>query len=209
MKSVLKLVLGSIAIMSGVVWSACGGGAVQEQPPITASVATSARWQLDINRVVDGVYRTYSRRCRDNVKRGHVVEFRNYNPEIAANITALASPKGALPLYSPNLVRPYNYETSAEESYSYWRYQFEVPGVYDFIDTNASEPGRKVVDAYYGTVTFVGIDPNSPFGTICVPNEVGTGCEGICCTNDADCSNGQKCFRTDLDAVGRCLTPSG
>jgi hypothetical protein len=179
-----------------------------------------------MHRVLDGVYRTYRPRCIDSVRVGHTVEFRNFNPDAAANVTAIAAPKSAPPLYSPNLVVPYNYvgrndpenelcevqsdgKCAVRPHYSYWRYTFGVPGVYDYIDTNAGEPGRKVVDAYYGTVTFVGIDPNTPFGTVCVLDESGGGCAGTCCSSDSDCGAGQRCFRSEVDAVGRCLTPTG
>lgn len=184
--------------------------ALRETPSVQASADESARWEIDINRVVDGVYRSYAPRCLDGVRAGHTVEFRNYQPEVPANVTTIAGPE---PLYSPNLKRPYNYVASTDPAspvFSFWRHTFTQPGVYDWIDTNQSEPGRKVVDPYYGTVTFIGIDPNSPLGTICVVNEDGTGCEKVCCGQDADCNPPRThCFRTDVDAVGRCLTPSG
>lgn len=199
--------LGLACVLASVI--SCGGGAPTSQPLISPSAAESARWQVDLHRVLDGVYRTYGRRCLDSVRVGHTVEFRNYSPELASNVTAIAQPDHAAALYSPNLVRPYNYLRSGDEAYSYWRYTFDVPGVYDYIDTNVSEPGRKVVDAYYGTVTFVGIDSNTPFGTICVRDDDGTGCESVCCLNDDDCSSAQRCFVSEFDNMGRCLTPGG
>ncbi len=206
------------------VCAACAGDEFQETPFIQASAEAEPRWTVDINRVTDGIYRSYRPRCMDSVRGGHTVEFRNYMPEVPTNVTSIAGPE---PLYSPNLVRPYNYvgpddeentlcEVVAEDgtctkrpSWSYWRFTFEIPGVYDWLDTNQSAPGRKVVDPYYGTVTFVGIDPSSPFGTICVREADGTGCDAVCCTTDADCQGINKCFKTDLDVEGRCLTPSG
>ncbi|MDH5672163.1 MAG: hypothetical protein OEZ06_08440 [Myxococcales bacterium] len=204
----------------------CAPESSQDQPFVQHSAEQSARWTVDLNRVLDGVYRTYRPRCLDKVGLGHTVEFRNFAPQIPANVSSLASPEGATPLFSPNLVRPYNYvgrsdsdndicETRGDDGceqkahYSYWRHTFEIPGVYDYIDTNAGEPGRKVVDPYYGTVTFVGIDPNTPFGTICVEDEAGEGCLGVCCADDSDCESGQVCMRSAVDAEGRCLTPSG
>lgn len=201
--------------------------APQEQPYVLESSKQAPRWTVDINRVLDGVYRNYRPRCIDTVRAGHTVEFRNFAPELPANVTSLDSPSGATPLYSPNLVVPYNYVGRDDPSndlceisggtgpckqaphWSYWRYTFEVPGTYDWFDTNSGEPGRKVVDPYYGTVTFVGIDPSSPFGTICVLDETGGGCDGVCCVSDTDCPAGLRCFRSEVDAVGRCLTPSG
>jgi hypothetical protein len=208
------------------VLGACGRGEPQEQPVVLDSASAKARWTVDLNRVLDGVFRSYRPRCIDSVRIGQTVEFRNWNPEISANVTSLAQPPDSATLFSPNLVRPYNYVgrddpdnklceqggpggCTLKAHYSYFRYTFEVPGVYDWIDTNASTPGRKVVDPYYGTVTFVGIDPSSPFGTVCVRDEDGKGCESVCCTSDDDCEGGQRCFRTEVDAVGRCLTPSG
>lgn len=189
--------------------SACGGGAPSGDPSISASARASARWQVDLHRVLDGIYRVYGRRCIDSVRVGHTVEFRNYNPEVASNVTAIDAPETDHALYSPNLVRPYNYEEVGEEAYSYWRYTFTEPGTYDYIDTHSTAPGRKVVDNYYGTVTFVGIDPNAPFGTICVRDADGNGCDAVCCQDDEDCESGQHCYRTEVDSVGRCLSPSG
>lgn len=199
----------------------------QDTPFVQKSAKASPRWTIDINRVLDGVYRNYRPRCIDTVRVGHTVEFRNFAPDLPANVTSIATPEGAGALYSPNLIVPYNYvgrddenndlcEARAEDTscatrphWSYWRHTFEVPGVYDWIDTNSSEPGRKVVDAYYGTVTFVGLDPNTPFGTVCVVDDDDEGCENVCCTDDTDCDSGHRCFRSEVDAVGRCLTPSG
>lgn len=206
--------------------AACGEVATQEAPFVLHSAEEEARWTIDINRVVDGVYRPYFPRCNDSVRIGHTVEFRNFNPDIPADITAIAGPDGADPLYSPNLMKPYNYVgrdapdndicelrsadgCAQRPHYSFWRYTFEVPGVYDFIDSQSGEPGRKIVDPYYGTVTFVGIDPSSPFGTVCVRDENGDGCDAVCCSADGDCESGQRCFRSEVDAVGRCLSPSG
>lgn len=220
-------------------WIAAGWGAVlllslgcaeaedQDAPFVMQSATENPRWTIDINRVLDGVYRNYRPRCIDTVRSGHTVEFRNFAPDLPANVTSISTPQDSGSLYSPNLVVPYNYvgrddpdnqvcEILAEDGsceqrahFSYWRHTFVVPGVYDWIDTNSTEPGRKVVDAYYGTVTFVGIDPNTPFGTVCVPDDDDEGCQGICCSNDDDCESGHRCFRSEVDAVGRCLTPTG
>ncbi len=195
----------------------------QSAPFVQKSADAQPRWRFDLNRVRDGVFVTYRPRCTDEVRLGHTVEFRNFLPEIPTNVTTIAGP---VPLYSPNLVRPYQYIgpedpendlCTVEEggtclerpAWSFWRFTFDRPGVYDWLDTNQSTPGRKVVDPYYGTETFIGFDPSSPFGTICVPDDSGAGCEGVCCANDGECSGNTRCFKSEFDAVGRCLTPSG
>ncbi|MBI2375601.1 MAG: hypothetical protein HYV07_16520 [Deltaproteobacteria bacterium] len=191
-------------------------------PRVMPSADTAARHQIFVNRVRDGVYRSIQPRCLDTVRVGQTVEFLNMSPEVPANVTSIAGPT----LYSPNLVRPYNYVGPedpanpfcdsdgpegcvARPAYSYWRATLIVPGVYDWIDTNQGAPGRKVVDAYYGTETFVGIDPNTPVGTICVSNTDGSDCEGVCCSTDSDCGGGKVCNKGPSDARGRCQTPSG
>jgi len=202
----------------------CTADQLQETPFVQHSASSSPRWTIDLNRVLDGVFRTYRPRCIDTVRQGHTVEFRNFMPDVPGNVSTLSGPDT---LYSPNLQAPYNYVSrTAEENklcevngsdgtceqrphYSYWRHVFDKPGVYDWIDTHSGAPGRKVVDPYYGTVTFIGIDPDATFGTICVLNEDGSGCDSICCTDDDDCGAGKRCFRLEVDAVGRCLTPSG
>lgn len=194
----------------------------QSQPFVQASTETEARWNIDINRVRDGVFIPYRPRCIE-VKQGQTVEFRNFLPKIATNVSGL---EGPAPLYSPNLVWPYNFVSKDDPNnplcnvqvdgvcterpeFSYWRFTFDVAGVYDWLDTNQGSPGRKVVDPYYGTETFIGIDPSSPLGTICVPQADGSGCDGVCCATEADCSGNTRCFKSEFDAVGRCLTPTG
>jgi hypothetical protein len=142
------------------------------------------------------------------MKPGHIIEFRNYLPDVATNVTALDAPA---PLFSPNLVRPYNVGTEAGETYSSWRYAFPKPGVYEYFDTNMGEAGRKVVDSYYGTVTYIG-ESSAPKGVVCVdaPNctaspeclagtapegTVCCSCVGVCCTTDAECPLNKTCLR--------------
>lgn len=190
----------------------------QNEPFVQTSADEAPRWTVDVNRVVNGIYASYRPRCLE-VRTGHTVEFRNFLPEIPTNVTALSAPAT---LYSPNLVRPYNYvgpaddanalcsvaerEASACPPYSYWRYTFETPGVYDWIDTNQGAPGRKVVDAYYGTETFIGVDPDTPLSTICVVGDDPAVCANVCCETDADCAGGTTCTKSAREAVGRCLT---
>src|SRR5688572_6620323 len=84
---------------------------VQETPFVQKSDEPEPRWRIDINRVRDGIYLPYRPRCTDEVRIGHTVEFRNFLPEVPANVTTIAGPA---PLYSPNLVRPYNYVGPAD-----------------------------------------------------------------------------------------------
>lgn len=191
-------------------------------PFVQRSVDEPARWFIDINRVRNAIYRAYAPRCIDSVRAGQVIEFRNFLPDVPTNVTSIAGPA---PIYSPNLVRPYNYvgpndpknelcdvqengTCTERPAYTYWRAKLDTPGTYDWVDTNQSAGGRKVVDPYYGTTTFIGIDPNAPLGTICIPRTDGSGCAGVCCATDADCSGGTTCARGPQDAIGRCLTPS-
>ena len=195
---------------------------IQTQPFVQASADAQPRWRVSINRIRDGVFLPYRPRCFE-IDIGETVEFQNFLPDVPTNVTSIGAPA---PLYSPNLVWPYNYVTADDPDddqceatvedpceervpYSYWRHTFETPGAYDWVDTNQSSPGRQVVDPYYGTVTFIGIDPNSPIGTVCVRNADGTGCEGVCCTSDDDCTGNTHCYRSEFDALGRCLIPSG
>ena len=71
-----------------------------------------------------------------------------------------------------------------------WLSAFDSTGLYDYYDTNSGDPGRRVVDAYYGTVTYVGTSATSHRGQICATGEV----EGEpCCCTDFDCPLGQAC----------------
>lgn len=206
----------------------CGGVACepseefQHTPFVQDSSGAEARWVVDISRIQAGVLRGYAPRCIDTVRVGETVEFRNFTPSNACNVSSIAGPAT---LYSPNLVRPYNYVAADDAintlcdvvdpatdactkrpAWSYWRFTFTQAGVYDYIDTHQSEPGRKIVDPYYGTVTFVGLDPNAAFGTICVKQEDGSGCDHVCCQSDAQCTNGMHCTRGSSDGVGRCVS---
>jgi hypothetical protein len=195
----------------------CQGGAWADGPFVQHSDLQDARWNVDLNRTINGIYRPYFPRCTDKVQVGDTVAFRNFLPEIPANVSSLSSPDGAT-LFSPNLVRPYNYVSGEDpnndacrdgvcEAYSFWRHTFDAPGIYDWVDTNQGEPGRKVVDPYYGTVSYVGVDPNTPLASICVPDAQGEGCAGVCCQTETECGSGTTCIKSSFEAVGRCLTP--
>lgn len=132
---------------------------------------------------------------------GQTVEFRNRAPSVPANITSLGEP---IELYSPNLVAPYNIATEGPDTFSYWRHTFDRPGIYEFYDTNVGDPGRKVVDPYYGTVTFVGISDDLVTGVICVKASAdGDECVNVCCkkANSSDCPSGQCCDQTNKRCV--------
>jgi hypothetical protein len=215
--------------------AACKGPVPADFQPVQDSAKGSPRVSVSFNRIIDGRYRTIAPTCIGQrytvqVPEGtavfpragglsmlpeQIVEFRNYQPDVPTNVTSLSSPA---PLFSPNLVRPYNVGTESGLTYSYWRYAFPRPGVYEYFDTNMGSPGREVVDSYYGTVTYVGesnapkavvcVDPPScqatpeclagtaPEGTVCCT------CVGVCCEDgltDNQCATGKTCVR------GRCV----
>ena len=146
---------------------------------------------------------------------GQIVEFRNYQPAVPTNVTSLSAPA---PLFSPNLVKPYNVRVEGKEEYSFWRYAFPVPGVYEFFDTNMGTPGRQVVDSYYGTVTYVG-ESSAPRGVVCVDPPAcvasaaclaGTAPEGtVCCTcPSVCCDDASNCAAPNSNCHrGRCVNP--
>lgn len=208
-------------------------GPPSEVPSVQDSAEGEPRTRVSLNRILEGHYRAIAPACVGQQYRidpaaeqvtvagglpmrpGDIVEFRNYLPDVPSNVTALDAPA---PMYSPNLVRPYNPGEEAGEAYSYWRYALPLPGVYEFFDTNQGEPGRRVVDSYYGTVTFVG-ESSGPRGVICVdpPGCVASldclngraaagitccSCPGICCGTDTDCTPATTCLR------GRCVDPA-
>ena len=128
---------------------------------------------------------------------GETAEFRNYLPNVPSNVTALAAPA---PMYSPNLVAPYNTLTEAGETFSYWRYTF--PGrapTNSSTPTWASRAGASSI--VLRTVTFVGestrprawcawMRPAAAPHFACL----GAGaspdcctCIGVCCDSDDQC----------------------
>jgi hypothetical protein len=211
--------------------AACKGPAPEDFRPVQDSAPGEPRVTVSINRIISGRYRAIAPACIGQrylvqvppgtpiqpasglpMRPGHIVEFRNYQPDVPTNVTALSSPA---PLFSPNLVRPYNLRTEGEETFSFWRYAFPQPGVYEYFDTNMGEPGRKVVDSYYGTVSYIG-ESSAPKAVVCVdpPNCVssaeclaGTAPEGtvccacvsVCCERDEHCTTDKTCLR------GRCV----
>ncbi|MBI3183303.1 MAG: hypothetical protein HYZ28_14285 [Myxococcales bacterium] len=203
-------------------------------PPVQDSARAEPRTAISLNRTVQGRYRTITPFCVGQqyritppssgtagevapagglpIRPGHTVEFRNYLPEVPSDVTALDAPA---PMFSPNLVRPYNIKKEGGEEYSFWRYTFPLAGQYEYFDTHMGEPGRKIVDSYYGTVSFVG-ESSAPRGMVCVDPPscaasiecltekapAGTeccACIGVCCQTDAHCDSGRTCLR------GRCV----
>jgi plastocyanin len=124
------------------------------------------------------------------IREGQTVEWRNTAPDVPANVTSLGEPTE---LYSPSLVSPYNLREEDGEAHVFWRHTFETPGVFEYFDTNQGDPGRKVVDAYYGTVTFVGISDDVVTGVVCVEGKGSSACDGVCCVKSSDCPSGQCC----------------
>lgn len=210
--------------------AACRGPA-SDVPSIQDSAAGEPRTKVSLNRMLSGRYRAIAPACVGQQYRigadavvpagglpmhpGDVVEFRNFLPDVPTNVTGISTPA---PLYSPNLVAPYNLSEEAGEAFVFWRYALPKAGVYEYFDTNLGEPGRKIIDSYYGTVTYVG-EADGPRGVVCVDEPgctasldclagrapAGTpccACAGVCCATDAECSSSTTCFR------GRCVDPA-
>ena len=106
---------------------------------------------------------------------GDTVQWTNEEPDVPANVTSLGEP---VVLYSPNL----------QGAYVDWAHTFEGAGFFEYYDTNSGDPGRRVVDSYYGTVTYVGTSDTAHRGAVCVP-----GGEVACCCTALDCGVGQDC----------------
>ncbi|PTL85583.1 hypothetical protein [Vitiosangium sp. GDMCC 1.1324] len=211
--------------------AACKGPLPDDFRPVQDSATGEPRVLVSLNRIISGRYRAIAPTCigqqyvvspagtpvepvpgSSAMRPGQIVEFRNYQSDVASNVTSLSAPAS---LFSPNLVKPYNIRTEGKETFSYWRYAFPQPGVYEYFDTNMGQPGRQVVDSYYGTVTYVGessapkavvcVDPpgcvasaeclngTAPAGTTCCT------CMGVCCETDNHCTSDKTCLR------GRCV----
>ncbi len=229
MKRIVLIAAGAAAL------AACKGPE-STVPPVQFSADAPAKVTVSLNRIISGQYRTIAPLCVGQryritlpsgetpgaidrasglpLRPGETAEFRNYMPDVPSNVTSLNADPA--PMYSPNLVRPYNTRTEAGETYSFWRYTFPAPGVYEFFDTNMGQPGRPVVDSYYGTVTYIG-ETDAPKGVVCVDAAncstdfscLGAGasteccaCIGVCCDTDDQCGSGMACLRN------RCVDPA-
>ncbi|WNG37339.1 hypothetical protein F0U61_29440 [Archangium violaceum] len=213
--------------------SACKGPLPEDFRPVQESATGEPRFLVSLNRITAGRYRAIAPTCIGQryfvnapgtpigpvpgstpVRPGQIVEFRNYQPDVPTNVTSLSAPAS---LFSPNLVRPYNIRIEGKETFSYWRYAFPEPGTYEYFDTNMGQPGRQIVDSYYGTVTYIG-ESNAPKAVVCVDPQgcvasaeclAGTApagtvccsCVGVCCDGPGDehCTEGKTCLR------GRCV----
>jgi plastocyanin len=113
------------------------------------------------------------------VPNGDTVQWENEQPEVPTNVTSLDEPPE---LYSPNL----------QGEYVIWSHSFPDIGYYEYYDTNSGDPGRKIVDAYYGTVTYVGTSATTNRGAICVRDPAAPRL-GACCCSALDCDVGQSC----------------
>ncbi len=218
-----------LALCLALLLTACKGPTPSDFQPVQDSAEGTPRISVSMNRIISGRYRTIAPTCIGqqyvvsnpadiqpagglSMRPGQIVEFRNYQPDVPTNVTSLSSPS---PLFSPNLVKPYNFRVESDETYSFWRYQFPRPGVYEYFDTNMGEPGRKVVDSYYGTVSYIG-ESNAPKAVVCVdpPNCVASAeclagtapagttcciCMSVCCETDNQCTTDKTCLR------GRCV----
>ena len=226
-----------IVALAALVFVAAGcKGPESTVPSVQMSADALPRVTVSLNRVITGQYRTIAPICVGQryritlpeggtpgaiapatglpVRPGDTAEFRNYMADVPANVTSLEAEPA--PMFSPNLVRPYNIVTEEGETFSFWRYTFPEAGVYEFFDTNMGTPGRPIVDSYYGTVTYVG-ETDAPKGVVCVDAPgcstdfscLGTGrsedccsCIGVCCDNDEQCGSGMACLRN------RCVDPA-
>lgn len=110
---------------------------------------------------------------------GDTVQWQNLDENIPANVTSLEEPPE---LYSPNL----------QGRNSKWSHTFKGDGLFAYFDTHSGDPGRPVVDAYYGTVSYVGASETAQRGTICVRVDGDRG-EGACCCTSLDCNLGLSC----------------
>lgn len=175
-----------------------GGACHTEQtPPYVQSTSTADPGGNIIPVTAEG---THGVPCL-TIAVGQTVEWRNEAPGIPTNVTSLGEPAE---LYSPSLVEPYNLSSSDGKPYVWWRHTFTEPGVFEYYDTNQGDPGRKVVDPYYGTVTFVGVSDTVRTAVICVESPGSGACDGVCCVKASDCHTSHCCDLTQK----RCLAGS-
>ena len=144
---------------------------------VQESAREAASWFVDVS-AADG----FLPDCKA-IPRGDTVQWTHLDPAVPANVTSIGQPKE---LYSPNLQGPY----------TEWTHTFSTRGWFPYFDTNSGDPGRPVVDAYYGTVTYVGASDEAHRGAICVRRD-GDRAEGSCCCTDLDCEIGLVCDGTN------------
>lgn len=120
------------------------------------------------------------------VETGTTVEWRNFGVAVPYNVTSFGEPQE---LFSPNLTLGYQMSTQDGAHFSWWRHTFATPGIYEYFDSNQGDPGQKVVDPYYGTVTYVGLSPTLKTGVVCVHEKGSRACVGVCCIKNNDGSD--------------------
>jgi len=148
------------------------------------------------------------------ISAGETVEWRNAAPGVPSNVTGLGNGE----LYSPSIVEggPMGEAKRADgsvERYAFWRHTFAAPGVYEYYDTNRGEPGRKVVDPYYGKVTYVGTAPSLDTAVVCVEVAGSKQCTAVCCLKNDDGTpllGSHECPKSQCCDLGRqrCLLGS-
>ncbi|MSQ83744.1 MAG: hypothetical protein EXR77_12810 [Myxococcales bacterium] len=137
---------------------------------------------------------------------GQTIEWRNMYPAIAANVTGF----GTTELYSPSIIAGgpvgSEIEKGSVKAYAYWRHTFATAGVYEYFDTNRGEPGQKVVDPYYGTVTYVGVSASLQTGVVCVREPGSDQCTAVCCLGHG---NGDSELVGGECPTSQCCDPKG
>lgn len=109
-------------------------------------------------------------------------------PEVPINVTSLGTP---VELFSPSFLPPLACDADDPDTIC-WRHTFETAGCFTYFDTNSGNPGRPVVDDYYGTVDFVGASGDAETGLVCVETPEHS-CRGVCCNANFDCDDGFVC----------------
>lgn len=124
------------------------------------------------------------------IKVGETVEWwvEQGAPAVPINVTSLGTP---LELFSPSLMAPLACDPSDSDTIC-WRHTFESAGCFTYFDTNSGNPGRPVVDDYYGTVEYVGSSGDAETGLVCVETDEHS-CRGVCCNANFDCDDGYVC----------------
>lgn len=117
------------------------------------------------------------------IRLGQTVEWRTLAPDVPVNVTSVFPP---IELYSPNLQAPLRCDRTAPDRVC-WRHSFRTAGCFEYFDTNSGDPGRTVVDPYYGTRKGVGEGGTATRGLVCVEESGSGACAGLCCDTRFDC----------------------
>lgn len=163
--------------------SACSG--TRTDPPQVQASSTSARdTDVKINKTLE-----FAPACTV-IDLGETIEWwvEEGAPTVPINVTSLGTP---VELFSPNLVTPLACDP-ADPDVICWRHTFEKAGCFNYFDTNSGNPGRPVVDDYYGTVEYVGASGDAETGLVCVETDDHS-CRGVCCNANFDCDEGYVC----------------